>query len=147
MSASVPLPPGKLPGDLLAAMLARYVKPDPRVLVGPGVGRDAAAIAVGDRAIVVKTDPITFATADAGWYLVNVNANDIACMGATPKWLLATALFPERTTTPELVEQSFASLARAANELGIALVGGHTEITLGLDRLILVGQLIGEATP
>ncbi len=111
------------------------------------MGRDAAAIRVGDRAIVVKTDPITFATPDAGRYLVNVNANDIVCMGASPRWLLVTALFPEAGTTEALVEDVFSSLADAASELGIALVGGHTEITIGLDRVILVGQMLGEADP
>lgn len=141
------LPPGKLPGDLLKSLLDRYITPDPSVLIGPGIGRDAAAIRVGDTALVVKTDPITFATEDAGRYLINVNANDITCMGATPRWVLVTALFPEHDTTPDLVERSFASLARAAGEIDIALVGGHTEITIGLDRLILIGQMIGTAAP
>jgi hydrogenase maturation factor len=139
------LPAGKLPGDLLGAMLAHYTRADPRVLIGPGVGRDAAAIAFGEQTLVVKTDPITFATTDAGWYLVNVNANDLACMGATPRWLLTTALFPEGKTTPELVEDTFRGLDAAATATGVTLVGGHCEITVGLDRLILVGQLLGEA--
>lgn len=140
------LPPGKLPGDMLGALLSSYVHEDSSVLIGPGIGRDAAVIRVGERVIVVKTDPITFATSDVGRYLVNVNANDIVCMGATPRWLLVTALFPEQSTTPRLVEDVFSSLSEAATELGIALAGGHTEITLGLDRPILVGQMIGEAS-
>jgi hydrogenase maturation factor len=142
------LPLGKLPGELLARLLARYATPDERLLVAPGVGRDAAAIALDDaRALVVKSDPITFATAEIGWYLVNVNANDLACMGATPRWLLVTALFPEGATTPALVEETFAGLHDAATALGIQLVGGHCEITVGLERLILVGQLLGDAAP
>jgi hydrogenase expression/formation protein HypE len=147
IDADTVLPAGKLPGELLSALLARYTRPDPRVLIGPGVGRDAAAIAFGDRTLVVKSDPVTFATADAGWYLVNVNANDLACMGATPRWLLTTALFPDGATTPTLVEETFASLDAAASAIGVALVGGHCEITVGLERLILVGQLLGEAEP
>jgi len=126
-------------------MLRAHVASDPSVVVGPGIGRDAAVIRVGNRVIAVKTDPVTFATADAGRYLVNVNANDIVCMGASPRWLLVTALLPEHTTTPALVESIFGSIAEAARELNIALVGGHTEITLGLSRPILVGQMIGEA--
>ncbi|MDQ3548583.1 MAG: AIR synthase-related protein [Chloroflexota bacterium] len=141
------LPPGKLPHDLLSRLIGSYVISDPDVLIGPGVGRDAAAIRVGDRAIVVKTDPVTFATPDAGRYLVHVNANDIVCMGATPRWLLVTALLPEKATTAALVEDIFASLSTAATELGITLVGGHTEITIGLDRVILVGQMLGDADP
>jgi hydrogenase expression/formation protein HypE len=144
---TVPLPPGKLPSGLLNAMLERYVRDDPSVIIGPGVGRDAAVLAFGDRALVVKSDPITFATQDAGRYLVNVNANDIACMGATPRWLLVTALLPETSTTSQLVEDLFASLASACDELGILLVGGHSEITIGLERPILVGLMLGDASP
>lgn len=140
-----PLPLGKLPNALLARLLARYALPDDRLLIGPGVGRDAAAIALDDRrALVVKSDPITFATAEIGWYLVNVNANDLACLGATPRWLLVTALLPEGRTTAATVEAVFAGLHDACAGLGIALAGGHTEITHGLDRPILVGTLLGE---
>lgn len=139
-------PPGKLPSDILGRLLRDYVTPDPRVLIGPGIGADAAAVDLGDRVLVVKSDPITFPTPDAGGYLVNVNANDIACMGAEPRWLLVTALLPERTTDIGLVETIFAGVVAAARPLGIHLIGGHTEITLGLDRPILVGQLLGETT-
>lgn len=140
------LPLGKLPSALLERLLARYATTDERLIIGPGIGRDAAAIALdAERAMVVKTDPITFATAEIGWYLVNVNANDLACLGATPRWLLVTALLPEGRTTPTLVEEIFAGLHEACTALGIALVGGHTEITHGLDRPILVGTLLGEA--
>jgi len=138
------LPPGKLPSSLLRRLLASHDTPDPSVLVGPGVGVDAAALAVGDTVLVLKTDPITFASEDAARYLVNVNANDIACLGAAPRWLLVTALLPEGKTTPALVETQFRQLRDACAQTGISLVGGHTEITLGLDRPILVGQMLGE---
>lgn len=141
------LPPGKLPSGLLKRLIQQYGTSDERVLVGPGIGFDAAAIAIGGETLVVKTDPITFATGDAAWYLVNVNANDLACLGATPRWLLATALLPERATTPALVESQFRQLHDACAQHGIALIGGHTEITLGLERPILVGMLLGEAPP
>jgi hydrogenase expression/formation protein HypE len=139
------LPVGKLPNELLQVMLENLPS-DPDVVVGPGIGRDAAAVRVGDQILVFKTDPITFPTDDAGRYLVNINANDIACMGAEPRWLLVTALLPESATTPELVEGLFSSLRSASEELGCTLIGGHTEITEGLDRPILVGQMIGSTT-
>lgn len=135
---------GKLPASLLAQLLAR-IPPDPRVIVGPGVGRDAAVIDMGDgRVLVAKTDPITFATDLAGWYAVNVNANDIACMGAEPRWLLATALLPEGASD-DLPAIIFDQLTDACGKLGVALVGGHTEVTIGLDRPIIVGAMLGEA--
>ncbi|MFQ6057674.1 MAG: AIR synthase family protein [Anaerolineae bacterium] len=137
-------PIGKLDMDLLMALLARYGSVNERVVVGPGIGEDAAVIDFGDRYLVAKTDPITFATDEIGWYAIHVNANDIAAMGAVPRWFLATILLPEGETDQQLVEGIFAQLSAACHELDISLCGGHTEITYGLDRPIVVGQMLGE---
>jgi hydrogenase expression/formation protein HypE len=138
---------GKLPSADLARLLGKYAAADPRLVVGGAVGQDAAVIDLGDRYLVAKTDPITFATAEIGWYAVNVNANDIACAGATPRWFLATLLLPEKGSTPALVEEIFAQIHEACTNLGISLVGGHTEITYGLDRPLVIGQMLGEVAP
>src|SRR5579871_4957498 len=87
------LPLGKLPAPLLAAMLGG-LSGDPRVVVGPRPGEDAAVIDMGERYLVAKTDPITFATDEIGWYAVQVNANDIVTRGARPGWFMATILLP-----------------------------------------------------
>ena len=139
-----PLPLGKLPPHLLARLLAQAPVTDPRVLVPPGLGFDCAVIAPGSDLLVVKSDPITFATEDIGWYLVQVNANDLATTGATPRWLLLTMLLPAGMTTPALVERVSAQVRDACATLNIAIVGGHTEVTHGLDRVLLVGTLLGE---
>ena len=138
------LPPGKLPPDMLDRLLGRFSRNDPSVLVGPHLGEDAAVIDMGDRLLVAKTDPITFATDRIGSYLVNVNANDLACMGAKPRWLLVTCLLPEGEADEAMVEELFSDLCSACDALGITVCGGHTEVTLGLDRTLLVGQLLGE---
>jgi hydrogenase expression/formation protein HypE len=137
-------PAGKLPLEDLSRLLARYTREDPSMVVTPGIGRDATVISFGDKYLVAKTDPITFATDQIGWYGVNVNANDIAAMGGTPRWFLATLLLPEGKTGLKEVEQIFAQISGACEELGILLCGGHTEITYGLGRPILVGQMLGE---
>ncbi len=143
----VPYPLGKLPPEHLAHLLARHARSDARVVLGPGVGRDAAVISFDDRYIVAKTDPITFATDEIGWYAVHVNANDVACTGAAPRWFLATLLLPEGQTTPMLADAIFDQIAAACGELDVTLVGGHTEITHGLDRPIVVGCMLGEVSP
>lgn len=145
MDASLPL--GKLPAPLLARLLHLVAPADPRVVVGPDVGQDAAVLDLGDRYLVAKTDPITFATDAIGWYAVQVNANDIACTAATPRWFLATLLLPEGRTDPLLVETIFTQIGEACRALGVSLVGGHTEITYGLDRPIVVGTMLGEVAP
>jgi hydrogenase maturation factor len=78
---------------------------------------------------------------------VVVNANDIATRGGQPKWFLATLLLPEHTTSVSLVESIFAQIAQACKSFGIALVGGHTEVTCGLERPILAGHMLGEVAP
>src|SRR5207253_2758028 len=113
-------------------------------LVGPRVGEDAAVIALGERCLVATTDPITFATDEAAWYAVQVNVNDLAVRGARPRWFLVTLLLPEGATTAALVEQLFGELGRACEEADVALVGGHTEVTHGLDRPVIVGTMLGE---
>jgi hydrogenase maturation factor len=136
---------GKLPPDLLSGLLGRLPKPDARVLVGPGIGKDAAVIDLGNgRVLVATSDPVTFATEDIGWYAVNVNANDIACMGAQPSWFMATLLLPP-DTPEELPATIFDQTLAACDALGVALIGGHTEVTAGIDRPILGGTMLGEA--
>lgn len=115
------------------------------------MGRDAAVISFCDRSggryLVAKTDPITFASDEIGWYAVHVNANDVACTGATVRWFLATLLLPEARTDEALVDTVFDQIAGACAELGVGLVGGHTEITYGLDRPVVVGCMLGEVAP
>ena len=135
---------GKLPADALERMLARLPRGDPRVIIGPRLGEDAAVLDVGDRYLVATTDPITFASDRIGWYSVHVNANDIAVLGACPRWFFAVLLLPEGRATTGQAEAITADIARTCRALDIALCGGHTEVTTGLDRPIVVGQMLGE---
>jgi hydrogenase expression/formation protein HypE len=141
---SSPLPVGKLSPELLTAILSRAPVYDPRVLSGPGVGLDCAVIDTGQCLTVYKSDPVTFATDQIGYYLVQVNANDIATTGARALWLLVTLLLPERSTMAELPDTIMAQIYDACQGLGIIVIGGHTEITTGLDRPIAIGTMIGE---
>jgi hydrogenase maturation factor len=138
------LPIGKLRADTLQAIFDKHQLKDPRVVVGPRVGEDAAVIDMGDRYLVATSDPITFATAEIGWYALHVNANDIAVRGARARWFLATLLLPAGATTDASVDALFAELHAACDELEVTLVGGHTEITHGLDRPIIAGTMLGE---
>ena len=108
-----------------------------------GRARTQPLIDIGDRFLVCKTDPITFASDLIGWYLVQVNANDIAVMGTTARWLMATLLLPE-ATAPDEVRTIFDQLNEACAALDIALIGGHTEVTYGLTRPIAIGAMLGE---
>lgn len=137
------LPVGKLPSDQLADLMA-LLPGGPRVVLGPSVGEDAAVIDMPDRYLVAKTDPITFATDEIGWYAVHVNANDIATTGAVPLWFMATLLLPAAHATVALARSIFEQIAEACRSLNVAVVGGHTEITYGFDRPVVVGCMLGE---
>ena len=138
---------GKLPPDLLHKLLASSPPTDPRVLIGPGIGEDAAVISMSDdRVLVAKTDPITFASDEIGWYAVHVNANDIAATGAEPRWFLATLLVPENMPQAR-VEDVFSQISDACRDIGVSLIGGHTEVTYDINRPIVMGAMLGEAHP
>lgn len=139
-------PPGKLPNAVLEKLLKRaeQLTHDPRVLVGPRIGEDAAVLDYGDTCLVVAGDPITFASEQLGWYSVQVNANDVAVRGARPRWFLAVLLLPEHQTDDGLVSTVFDQIYAACDEIGCSVIGGHTEITIGLNRPIVVGLMLGE---
>ena len=136
---------GKFPPALLDRLLRGASIKDPRVLLGPRVGEDAAVLDFGDRLLVAKSDPVTFATERAGWYAVHVCANDVACTGATPMWFLATLLAPQ-WYTPDDAEALFQDVLAACAELGVTLIGGHSEVTHGIERPIVMGTMLGEVT-
>ena len=138
------LPVGKLDMHLLTRLLQSYTSVDERVAIGPRVGEDAAVLDFGDRYLVAKTNPITFATEEIGWYLVNVCVNNMVVRGVRPRWMLNTILLPEGKTTAEMVEQIFRQIYQACSEVDVLIIGGHTEVTFGLDRPLAVGCLIGE---
>ncbi len=121
--AHIPLPAGKLPFDILARMLKTYTSLDNRIKIGPSIGEDATVVDMGDRYLLLKTDPITLVTEDIGSYTVKINANDIATMGAKPMWFLTSILLPEHSTT-ELVEKVFQQLSYAAKKSGFPYVEG-----------------------
>ena len=137
-------PAGKLPPQILRRLLGQYPGGDRRILVGPRFGEDAAVIDMGRNYLVAKSDPITFTSDRLGWYAVNINANDIAVMGARPRWFLSVMLLPEKKTDRRLVESIFKDVQAACRRLSITVCGGHTEITAGLDRPLLIGHLLGE---
>jgi hydrogenase maturation factor len=137
------LPTGKLPPKLLDKLLNKIPILDKNVIVGPGTGLDCSVIDYGDQYLVLKSDPISFTSENIGWYTVQINVNDIVTTGADPKWILITLLLPEKGTTDQIVESITDQLLLATKEYDITIIGGHTEITNGIDRPIISATLIG----
>jgi hydrogenase expression/formation protein HypE len=136
---------GKVPTDVLKLCILPYLGvPSNRVLKGPGIGEDAPIIDMGDRILVVKGNPITGAEANLGGEIVHINANDVAARGAKPLWFVNIILLPEGTSLSKLKRISL-DVDKACRQLGVSVIGGHTECTPGLVKPIAIGFMIGEA--
>ena len=114
-----------------------------RVLLAPNIGEDATVIDFGDRALVIHSDPITGAVENVGWLAVNVCTNDIATRGVHPLWILTVLLLPEDFTLAQL-KSITVQIDSAAKQLGVTVVGGHSEVTVGINRPIIITTAIGE---
>ena len=137
------LPPGKIPLDILKDTVFRNLGAErPEIALGPSAGIDGAVINIGNTSIISSMDPITAATDNIGWLAVNINANDVATFGCQPKFMLSTILLPEKSTKTT-VETITKQIGTAAEELGIAIIGGHCETTPHLKTPIVIGCAIG----
>jgi HAD superfamily hydrolase (TIGR01509 family) len=143
LAMGAPLPRGKLPNQLLEQILNGFSFEDPALLINAGVGEDIAAADISrEEVLVLKSDPITFATDAIEQYAVLVNANDITTCGADPRWFLTTLLFPCQSSGSE-IQCTVRGLSHVASKYGITLCGGHTEITDAVTRPVVVGSLAG----
>lgn len=139
------LPVGKVPPDLLTALVYRHLgarRSD--VLVHAQLGEDCAAIEFGEEVAVLTTDPITGAGPDLGWYAVFVATNDLAATGADPVAIVVTLLLAPDHAREDLSHVMHDASAAAA-QLGVEIAGGHSEVTSGIDRTIIVVTALGRA--
>jgi hydrogenase maturation factor len=136
---------GKVPIEVLQKIIFRNLgtKRDD-VLLYPSIGEDAAIIKSGNEVLAVSSDPITGAEKWLGWLAVHVNANDVATRGVQPRWFNSIILLPKNSTT-ELIEKICTQMDKAARQLKIAIIGGHCEVTSGIDHPIVTGCAIGVA--
>lgn len=135
---------GKLSNDDLNQVVLEKIKPVREdILIRPGVGEDCAAIEFGDLACVLTTDPITGSGSHMGKLAVHVCVNDIASSGSAPVALLLTLLCPKGTTN-DVIESILTEANEEANRLGIEIIGGHTELTSAVNRIIISATAIGK---
>jgi hydrogenase maturation factor len=137
------LPVGKIPIDILQEVVFRNLGAKrEEVVLGPSAGIDGAVINVTNKSLIVSSDPITGAIERIGWLAVNINANDVATFGVEPAFLLSCILLPE-SSGKKTVETISGQIGEAAKKLGIAIVGGHCEVTPALSNPIVVGCTMG----
>ncbi len=135
---------GKLPPDVLRKKVLSKLPVDSSVLLGPEVGEDAAIVDLGEGLLVTHPDPVTGGGNLAGYLSIFVATNDVATRGVMPKWVVSVILLREGATYEELdliVDQ----IVEASGEVGVSVVGGHTEVTTGLTFNIVVTTAFGYA--
>ena len=137
------LPVGKIPTEILKSVIFQNLGVKRKeVVLGPAAGFDGAVIDVGNKSLILSMDPITGAIERLGWLAVNINANDVATFGVEPAFFLSCILLPENANK-EIVETISVQMDKAARKLGIAIIGGHCEVTPGLANPIVVGCTMG----
>ncbi|MHC1600969.1 MAG: AIR synthase family protein [Candidatus Nezhaarchaeales archaeon] len=135
---------GKLPPSMLESLVfSRIGVINDRVLVGPSIGEDAAIIDLGnDKVLVVHVDPITEAIERIGWLSVHIASNDIAVRGVKPEWFLSTILLPP-TAAMEALDVITRQIDNALREINGMMIGGHTEVSPGIEKPIVVMTALG----
>ncbi|MGE5555523.1 MAG: AIR synthase family protein [Methanocella sp.] len=137
------LPPGKIPIDLLKDVVFKNLgTPRKEVKLGPAAGVDGAIIDMGSKDAIISMDPITGAVERIGMEAININANDVATFGVEPAFFFSCIMLPVGTDS-QTIDAISTQMHHAAKELGIAIVGGHCEITPTITSPIVVGCIMG----
>ncbi len=136
---------GKVPETILKRSVFKQIKHRrEEVLVRPGVGRDCSVLAVGpDEVIVLSTDPITGAVNDIGTLAVHITTNDIASSGAEPIGIMLSIILPEGTKE-EYLRSMMQEIEQACEDLGIEVLGGHTEVAVAVNQPIVTVTGVGK---
>ena len=135
---------GKVPIEVLKEIIFSNIKHRrPEVLVRPGIGEDCAVIDFGEYVCVMSTDPITGAIKDIGSLAVHISCNDIASAGVEPLGVMLTAMAPPGTTKEDL-NHVMTEANKAAASINVEIIGGHTEITNSVNRMIISATAMGK---
>ena len=134
---------GKLQPDILKDKVLNYSGAHRKdLLVGGGLGEDAALIRVPEGILVAASDPVTGAVNGAGILLVHINANDIACKGADPSWIVVTLIVPDKLGA-DFIASTMQEIHKTCIDMNIAVAGGHTELTDRYDFPVLSATMLG----
>ncbi|MDY6038693.1 MAG: AIR synthase family protein [Eubacterium sp.] len=138
------LPVGKLDSEMLKRIVIDKIKyQNEDVRVRAGVGEDCAVVSYGDYDCVISTDPITSSISDVGRLSIHISCNDIASNGVMPIAITLAVMLPKGTTAED-IETIMTQAAESAEEIGVEIVGGHTEITEAVNRPVIVSTAFGK---
>lgn len=135
---------GKLNNDKLREIVIQRIgKPrHPWVKTGAGIGVDCAVLRAGDRDIITSSDPVTAGGDLSGSLAIHVSCNDIVAGGALPFALLAVLLVPPSAQEQDLL-RAIDQMKQTAEDLKVDIIGGHTEVTDAVNRVIITTTAFG----
>ena len=122
---------GKATAELFDQVILRKLgAKDADVLVGPKHGVDVGVVRVADGvAMALTTDPVFVVPAygweRAAWFAVHILASDASTSGLPLRWMAVDLNLPPEITDDELAAL-WDAFSRSCDELGIAIVTGHT---------------------
>lgn len=135
---------GKVPNEVLERIVFSNISNKRKeVLVSAAIGEDNGIIDFGEEVCVVSTDPITGATKDIGSLAIHISCNDVSTSGAEPIAVLLTILCPPNTREADL-EEIMKDASLAAVDLNVEIMGGHTEVTDAVNRVVISTTVIGK---
>lgn len=113
------------------------------VKVRNDIGEDCSIIDFDDYEAIFSTDPITGANENIGKLAVHINCNDIASSGGEPIAIMVTILAPT-TSTLEEINRVMSEIDDEAAQIGVEIIGGHTEVTSAVNKMIISVTVIGK---
>ncbi|WFD11012.1 AIR synthase family protein [Tepidibacter hydrothermalis] len=135
---------GKLSTDQLKELIFSTLnKKREEILVTPNIGEDCAYVDFGDYVCVMSTDPITGTSEEIGKLAVHITCNDIASSGVSPLGIMLTIMAPSGTTEKE-IRNIMLDASSEADKLNIDIIGGHTEITDAVNRIVISATGVGK---
>jgi len=129
--------------DVLNRCVFPYLKSDnPDVVLGAVFGEDVSLTKIKDGILVSHVDPIVGAVKNIGWLAVHVACNDVATSGTSPRWILLLVLVPDQKDE-NLLEEIIRDAGRAAQEIGVSIIGGHTGYSSNCSRPLVAVTALG----
>lgn len=134
---------GKLSNEDLDAMILSKLKSKRKEVLGASsIGEDTALLDMEGDYIVLSSDPITGAAENLGALAIHISVNDVATKSADAVGVLLTLLLPVNTSSRD-IERIMADAQRAADEVNMDIIGGHTEVTDAVSKPVMISTVIG----
>lgn len=134
---------GKIKENALKRSVLKEIKSqDPGLLIGPGIGEDAACLSVDDSVIAMTTNVVTIPCENIGELLVIKAVNNLSAQGAEPICINLSVLLPEAEDERTL-KSIIRDVKKTASRYNMQIAGGHTEVTGAVANPIITGTAIG----